>query len=148
MEDRRFRVALIIRCSGKGGRCRQVIGKARTVLSSNSRKYVLLLSNEGQPERMDWPLLEDRIPADFSGSTGIIACSSHGHLITDKSDKSPPAYGFPGGRWARGMSVQLPFSVLCKPYAAYVEQGVTQEVMWVPTPETAIHVPDWARRHL
>jgi hypothetical protein len=147
MEDRRFKVALVIRCAGHGGRCRRIIGKARAALSGAPGKPVLLLTNEGQTGRMDWPLLEEIVPADFSGSTGIIACPAHSHLITDKSVKSPPAYGLPGGKWARGMSVQLPFSLLCKPYCNYLELGVTQEVMWVPKPDTAIHVPDWMHPH-
>lgn len=143
VNDQPFKVVLIIRCAGRGGRCRRIIGKVRAVLSDEPRKPVLLLTNEGQSGRMDWPLLEEGIPADFSGSSGIIACPTHGHLITDKSDKSLPVYGLPGGKWARGMSVQLPFSLLREPYSEYLERGVTQEVLWVPTPETAVHVPTW-----
>jgi hypothetical protein len=94
---------------------------------------------------MDWPALEEVVPADFSGSTGIIACPSHGHLITDRADKTPPAFGLPGGRWARGMSVQLPFSLLRAPYLTYMRRGVSQTVMWVPTEDSAVHVPDWTR---
>jgi hypothetical protein len=92
---------------------------------------------------MDWPLLEDKVPADFSGSTGIIACQTHGYLLTDKSVKVRPAYDLPGGKWARGMSVQLPFSLLRQPYSNYLRLGVTQEVKWVPTQDSAFHVPDW-----
>lgn len=104
---------------------------------------MLLLTNEGQQGRMDWPLLEDRIPADFAGSTGIIACQAHSHLITDKSAEVRPAHGLPGGKWASGMSVQLSFSLLRQPYSDYLRRGVTQEITWVPTPDSAVHVPDW-----
>lgn len=146
VDDRRFKIALIIRCAGHSRRCRRLIGKARTILPEDPRQPVLLLTNEGQTGRTDWPLLEAAVPPCFSGSTGIIACPAHSHLITDKSAKSPPAYGLPGGRWARGMSVQLPFSLLRSPYADYLETGVTQEFTWVPTPDTAVHVPDWQHR--
>ena len=87
--------------------------------------------------------MEDVVPADFSGSTGIIACPDHGYLITDGSVKSRPAYGLPGGMWAKGISVQLSFSLLRAPYHEYLRLGVTQEVKWVPTKDTAVHVPDW-----
>lgn len=146
VNEQRLKVVLIIRCAGKGRRCRRIIGKARANLPENLRQPVLLLTNEGQTGRMDRPLLEDRVPPGFSGSTGLIACPAHGYLITDQSDKSPPAYGLPGGKWARGMSAQLPFSLLRTPYADYLQTGVTQELMWVPTPDTAVHVPDWQRR--
>jgi hypothetical protein len=141
---RSFKVALIIRCAGHGGRCRQIIGKALVMSPGDRLSPMLLLTNEGQTGRMNWPLLEAPVPADFSGSTGIISCRKHNHLITDESDKSPPAHGLPGGRWAVGMSVQLPFSLLREPYADYLETEVTQELTWIPTPHTAVHVPGWS----
>jgi hypothetical protein len=144
VNDGRSKVALIIRCAGHGGRCRQVIGKARVMPPEDSPRPNLLLTNEGQADRMDWPLLEAAVPADFSGSTGIIFCRKHNHLITDLSDMTPPAHGLPGGKWASGMSVQLPFSLLRKPYVKYLETGVTQELTWIPTPDTAVHVPRWS----
>ena len=145
--DRSLRdAALILRCAGHGGRCNRMIGVARPIFSGESSKLALLLTNEGAAGRMDWPLLEETVPSDFSGSTGIIACPVHYHLITDKSDKSPPAFGLPGGSWARGMCVQLPFSLLHAPYRDYLRQGVPQHVMWVPKDDTALYVPDWAQR--
>jgi hypothetical protein len=84
------------------------------------------LTNEELAAREGWPLLEDVVPADFSGSTGIIACPEHGYLITDGSVKSQPAYGLPGGMWAKGISVQMPFSLLRAPYSEYLRLSVTR----------------------
>lgn len=123
-----------------------MIGIARPTFSDDSSKPVLYLTNEGAAGHMDWPLLEDSVSADFSGSTGIIACPTHFHLITDKSNKCLPAFGLPGGRWARGMCVRLPFSFLYTPYCDYLRRGVPQDVMWVPTEGTALYAPDWAQR--
>jgi hypothetical protein len=123
-----------------------MIGAAYPIFSGESGGPVLRLTNEGATGHMDWSLLEDVVLADFSGATGIIACPTHYHLITDKSDKGPPAFGLPGGRWARGMCVQMPFSLLHAPYLDYLRRGVRQDVMWMPTEDTALYVPDWARR--
>jgi hypothetical protein len=123
-----------------------MIGAAYPIFSGERGGPVLLLINEGVAGHMDWPLLEEAVPADFSGSTGIMACPTHSHLITDKSDKSPPAFGLPGRRWARGMCVQMPFSLLRAPYLDYLRRGKPQDAMWLPTEDTALYIPDWAQR--
>jgi hypothetical protein len=44
------------------------------------------------------------------------------------------------------MSVQLPFTMLRKPYEDFLRLGRVQVVRWVSTPETAVLVQDWAQR--
>ena len=139
-------VALEIRCAGNGGRCRRVLGLARVIASANPIKSVLHLTNEGWATSNGYPLLEDVVPADFLGSTGIFACPIHGFLITERTGEKLPVPGLPPGRWAHGMSVQLPFALLRKHYQDFLNLGRIQVMRWVPTKETAILLLDTAQR--
>ena len=96
------------------------------------------MTNEGWPTSNGYPLLEDVVRQDFSGSTGIFACPAHTFLITERTGERLPFRGLPMGRWAHGMSVHLPFALLRKPREDFLHHGRVQVVRWVPTPETAV----------
>jgi hypothetical protein len=140
------RVALEIRCDGNGGRCRRVLGLGRVIVPTNPTKSGLHLTNEGWATSNGYPVLEEKVSPDFLGSTGIFGCPLHSFLITEKTGEKLPVRGFPRGRFAHGMSVQLPFAVLRKPYEDFLRLGRVQVVRWTSTPERAVLVRDWAQR--
>jgi len=94
--------AIRIICGARGGRCGRQLGIAKINWLRESAQPVMILSNEGWAISAGYPLLEDSVPSDFSGSTGILGCPDHGFLITERSGDPPIAHGFPRGRWLRG----------------------------------------------
>lgn len=134
--------AVVIMCAGRGGRCRRQLGVARIQLLGDQARPVMSLSNEGWATSNDIPLLEASVPSDFSGSTGIFECPDHGYLITERSGDPPISRGFPAGSWAKGMSVQFPFYLLKRQYADHLHSGQTQEIKWVPRPDSAVLADD------
>jgi hypothetical protein len=133
------RIAIRIRCGARGGRCGRQLGIAQVVSPKDSSKPVMYLSNEGWATGAGYPLLEDAIRGDFSGSTGIFQCPAHGFLITGRSDDPPIAPGFPRGKWAQGISVQFPLSLLRGPYREYLRTGGMRTVKWVPGASPTIY---------
>lgn len=125
-------VAIMIICGARGGRCGRQLGIAKINWHRESTQPVMILSNEGWAMSAGYPLLEDSVPCDFSGSTGIFGCPDHGFLITERSGDPPIARGFPRGSWARGMSVRFSFSLLREPYAEHLRGGRVVTIKWVP----------------
>jgi hypothetical protein len=140
------RVALEVRCGGNGGRCGRILGLGKVIVGTNPTKSGLHLTNEGWATSNGYPLLEDVVRPDFSGSTGIFDCPTHTFLITEHTGERLPVKTLPTGRWARGVSVQLPFELLRQPYQDFLRYGKFQVVRWVPTSKTAVLVPDWPKR--
>ena len=79
-----------------------------------------------------YPLLEDTVPPDFSGSTGVLGCPDHGFLITKRSGDPAFAPGVPKGEWIQGMSVPFQFNLLKDAYEEYLHKGGVQTVKWIP----------------
>lgn len=122
--------SIVIRCAGRGLRCRRVLGVARLVPMDRPRKHVLWLTNEGWATRNGVPLLEDVVPADFSGSTRIFGCKDHNFVVTERSTDPALVPGLPKGNWTQG--VPFPYSLLQSPYEKYLRRGLPEEVLWVP----------------
>ena len=55
-----------------GGRCGRRLGIAKINTFGDSSKPAMYLSNRGWVTDNGYPLLEAAVPADFSGSTGIL----------------------------------------------------------------------------
>ncbi len=138
----RSRIAIRVICGARGGRCGRQLGIAKVVALSDPAKPVMILSNEGWATGAGYPLLEDAIRGDFSGSTGIFECPAHGFLITGRSGDPPIAPGFPRGKWAQGISVQFPLSLLREPYLEHLRTGGKQTVKWVPGASPTIYSGD------
>lgn len=133
-------VAIVIRCAGNGRRCNRQLGIAEVVPGHRPTSPVMGLSNQGWPTRHGYPLLEDAVPADFTGSTGIFSlCPKHGTLIFEKSVSASPVQGLPRGRWARGDSVQMPFDHLRPAYEAFLRSDHAQTVFWTPGELPTVH---------
>lgn len=123
----------MIRCAGNGRRrCRRQLGAAYTNLGRKPENPILGLDNRGWSLEHGNPILEDDVPPDFSGATGILNCPDHGMLITERSDAPPRAPGLRRGRWIEGMPVQMPLHLLRDPYERFLRSGVTQELLWAP----------------
>jgi hypothetical protein len=125
--------AISIICGGRGGRCGRQLGVSKINRLREPHQPVMLLSNEGWTMGAGYPLLEETVPSDFSGSTGIWGCPDHGFLITERSDHPPIAPGFPRGKWAQGISVRFPLALLKNPYDQHLRSGQTMKIKWVPT---------------
>ena len=138
MEDSHTEIAIRIICGARGGRCGRQLGVARINSLIEPATPVMILSNEGWALSAGYPLLEDSVPPDFSGSTGILGCPDHGFLITERSGDPPIAPGFPRGKWAKGMSVPLYFSLLRGPYAEHLRTSQTTTIKWVPAANPTI----------
>ena len=59
-------------------------------------------------------------------------CPKHGAVIFEKSASPSPVSGLPGGRWAQGDSVQMPFEYLRPSYEAYLRVGRPRTAFWAP----------------
>jgi hypothetical protein len=133
-------VAIVIRCAGNGGRCNRQLGVAQVVPGRQPTSPVLGLSNQGWSTSHGYPLLEAAVPTDFAGSTGIFSsCPKHGTLIIEKSTTKSRVRGLPGGRWARGISVQMPFELLREPYEAFRRDERVQTVFWTPGERATVY---------
>ncbi len=133
-------IAIVIRCAGNGRRCNRQLGVAQAVPGRQPTSPVLGLSNQGWPTSHGYPLLEDAVPVDFAGSTGIFSsCPKHGTLIIEKSTTKSRVRGLPGGRWARGISVQMPLALLREAYEAFLRNGRAQTVLWTPGERATVY---------
>lgn len=133
-------IAIVIRCAGNRRRCNRQLGIAQVVPGRQATSPVLGLSNQGWPTSHGYPLLEDAVPADFAGSTGVFSsCPKHGTLIIEKSAATSRLPGLPGGRWAQGMSVQMPFELLREPHEAFLRDGRVQTVFWTPGERATVY---------
>jgi hypothetical protein len=72
------------------------------------------------------------VPADFTGSTGVLVCGKHAKLIVSPSEDPPPVRGWPKGSWTSGISVAMPHSLLRNAYKLYERTGRRQTVDWSP----------------
>jgi hypothetical protein len=127
-------IAVEIRCRGKAGRCGRQIGIAAIPSHKGAGGAVLHMTNEGWALDHGFPLYEDRVPADFSGETGIIGCPRHGRYLEGKSIGPPRFPGLPpeGIRWTDGMGVCFPFLLLREPFEVVLRKGFTQSIDWLP----------------
>ncbi len=135
-------VAIVIRCAGRGRRCRRQIGAAETNSGRGPSNPVLLISNQGWALEHGYALLEDIVPKDFSGSTGVLACPNHGKLVTEFSDVPSPVKGWPRGSWTEGEAVRMPYSVLQPAFIEFQRTGVPQTVLWAPGAAPTVHAVD------
>jgi hypothetical protein len=135
--------ATVIRCAGRGGRCRRIIATAEANPGRGPESPILGLSNAGYAPEHGYVLSEDSVPADFSGSTSIPTCPDHDALILEKKPGQRPALpGAPAGDFVEGESVQMPNSLLQEPYRQFLRTNRVQEVAWLPTPATAVYRPE------
>jgi len=127
-------IAVEIRCYGKGGRCRRMIGTAAILSPRRPDGAVLHVSNGGWQLDHGYPRWEDRVPADFSGETGVLRCPKHRRYLHGEPTGPPRFRGFPpeGVTWIEGMTVCLPNYLLREPYERALRTGHTQTIAWLP----------------
>jgi hypothetical protein len=115
--------AIEVRCAGRGGRCRQLLAVAYTILDRRPDGAVLRVVNAPWMGQAGWPRYEARVPPDFSGVIDGVVLGCPKHPVQLAENLAMPVSAEP-----------MPCDMLRKPYERFLAnpEHKTESVKWLP----------------
>lgn len=129
-----LKLAVTVRCGGKGGQCRRVLGRAYAASGT-----LWLRAGKGPAPDSTRPTRPGRrVSPDFAGQTSALHCPEHGYTLDHPLARpvGDVGVGYPWPLVARSGRVLggavFPLAELRQPYERFLATGKPQTITWHP----------------